>query len=177
MKIKQSQKIKRQTHSDFKSSRELCCCPPAAMVWIDSRVECCFVENQLEMKRRFTVRSDSNASLNPPGGPATNADGSGDSQIDEGTLKEQGKVYRTDIYTVHWKAEGDCRPLEVTLDVSGARTWYGSCLPLEGEVTMSKSYMMKPPEYTPQGENYLKAVLRVKSCHDSAECENMVDRP
>jgi len=148
------------------------------MVWIDTRSECCFVENKIDMKRRLQARADANASLRPPGGPDTNADGSGGSQLDEGTMKDQGKVYRTDVYTIHWKAEGLCRPLQVRLLVDGAREWQGNCLPEEGKVTLSRSYLMEPPTYAPQGPATLAATLFVQDCaKQTARCRNQVDRP
>ena len=125
--------------------QKLCCCPPRAMVWIDSRTSCCFIENQIDMKRRLQVRADAAASVQPPGGPAVNAEGAGGSQLDEGTYKDQGKVYRTDTYTIHWKAEGECRPLSVELHVSGEIGYDADCLPEKGEVTISRTYMLEPP--------------------------------
>src|SRR5688572_4223811 len=80
---------------------ELCCCPPVTRTWVQTESTAVFVENAIDMKRRLAVRADANAAIRPPGGPNTSGDGSGGSQLDEGLLKAQGKVYRTDTYVVH----------------------------------------------------------------------------
>ena len=167
----------RKTVKDYKP-QELCCCPPRAMVWIDTRTSCCFIENQIDMKRRLQVRADAAASVQPPAGPAVDAEGAGGSQLDEGTFKGQGKVYRTDTYTVHWRAEGQCRPLSVQLRVNGEIDYVADCLPEEGEVTLSQSYMLEPPDYLPQGSGQVAATLSVADCaRTRAVCQNVALRP
>lgn len=117
---------------------EHCCCPPRALVWIDTRTQTIFVENAVGPQGR----------------------------------KAQGKVYRTDLYTVHWKAEGTCPPLEVTLYVTGAitPTYEAKCLPAEGEVTLSRAYMMEPPNYDPVGMGTVTARLEVSDCSGKTGC-------
>lgn len=157
---------------------EPCCCDPLAMVWIDARTECCFIENKIDMKRRLQVRADANASLKRPGGPETNADGSGGSQLDEGTLKDQGKIYRTDLYTIHWRAEGQCQPLRAQLQVGGEVDYVANCIPNSGEVTLSRTYMLEPPNYAASVPGSVTATLTVEDCaHKTAKCENTVQRP
>lgn len=181
MKVKNEKTVNKRRMRDVSDdfpSRELCCCPPRALVWIDSRTSSIFVDNKIDMKRRLQVRADANASIRPPGGPDTNADGSGGSQLDEGTLKEQGKIYRTDIYTIHWKAEGQCRPLRVMLSLEGAITNSIDCLPEEGELTQSVTYILEPPHYIPPGSDSLTATLNVQDCTKQvSKCQNMVKRP
>ena len=82
-----STKIKRvrKREKDYKP-QELCCCPPRAMVWIDTRTSCCFIENQIDMKRQLLARADAVASVQPPAGPSVNAESGGGTQFDEATF-------------------------------------------------------------------------------------------
>src|SRR5207244_13285575 len=97
----------------------------------------------------------------------------GGSQIDEGTCKEQGKVYRTDVYTVHWLAEGECRPLQVKLQVDGAIRYHAGCFPDRGEVTLSTTYLLEPPDDTPPTPDGIVAELLVRDCAKAiAHCRN-----
>lgn len=163
---------------DIKPTRELCCCPPRAMVWIDSKTSCCFIENKIDMSRRLQTRADAAATIQLPGGPAQDAQAGSGSQLDEGTYKDQGKVYRSDVYTIHWQSDGQCLPLQVSLSVSGAIQYRAECLPMEGEVTLSQTYMLEPPDYAPPGDAFVSAELLVEDCtHASALCENTVARP
>lgn len=156
---------------------DLCCCPPRAMLWIDARTHSIFVENKIDVKRRLQVRADANASIRPPAGPDSDADGSGGSELEEGTLKEQGKVYRTDYYTIHWRAEGQCQPLLVALRVGGAKDYFAGSISPSGSVTLSATYMMEPP-YVPQGPDFLEAELLVRDCARlEARASNRVPRP
>ena len=165
-------RIKEKPHAD------LCCCPPRAMVWIDSKTSCCFIENKIDMRRRLQARADAAAAIQLPGGAAQDAQGGGGTQLDEGTFKDQGKVYRTDVYTVHWKAEGQCMPLQAELRLDGAIQYNASCVPLEGEVTLSKTYMLEPPDYDPPGSAFVSARLIVRDCAgEEARCENTGPRP
>ncbi len=158
--------------------RELCCCPPTAMLWIDTRTECCFVENKIDMRRSLQTRSDAAAAVRPPGGPDESAQSGAGTRFDEGTMKDQGKLYRTDVYTVHWLADGRCQPLAVRLWIRGEVQYEADCLPLAGEVTLSRSYLLEPPAYAPQGPGEVVARLSVEDCaHMHGECENVAQRP
>ena len=185
MATRRSRKTKSQTDTtrvavkdtDFMPA-ELCCCPPRAMVWVDAEMTCCFIENQIDMKRRLQVRADAAAVVQPPGGPAVDAEGDGGSQIDEGTFKDQGKVYRTDVYTIHWRSEGQCRPLAVGLFVDGEVNYQALCIPEEGKVRLSRTYMLEPPDYQPPGPGQVTATLKVRDCaRADASCSNSAQRP
>jgi hypothetical protein len=132
--------------------QEACCCDPRALVWIDARTECCAVENRLEAQQR---------------GPLGN------------TRKDQGKVYRTDVYTIHWKAEGQCQPLRIRLQVRGDVGYEAHCIPNEGQVTLSRAYMLEPPDYAfAKSTGFVSALLTVQDCaRRSSRCENVVPRP
>lgn len=137
---------------DHGTPQEACCCDPRALVWIDARTECCPVENRLEARQR---------------GP-------------EGrTHKDQGKVYRTDVYTIHWKAEGECQPLRIKLQVKGDVLYEAHCIPDEGEVTLSRAYMLEPPDYDfAKSTGFVRARLTVQDCaRRVSQCENQVLRP
>ncbi len=167
----------RKREKDYKP-QELCCCPPRAMVWIDTRTSCCFIENQIDMKRQLLARADAVASVQPPAGPSVNAESGGGTQFDETTFKDQGKVYRTDTYIIHWKADGQCWPLSVQLHVDGEVDYAADCLPEEGEVTLSHAYMLEPPDYLPQGSGKVTATLNVADCtRMRAVCQNVAPRP
>jgi hypothetical protein len=159
--------------SDFPpSTNELCCCPPIARVWIETRSVATFVENKIDMKRSLRVRADANAAIQPPGGPGVNADGSGGSQLDEGTMKDQGKVYRVDEYIVHWKAEGE-GSLRVRLGVTGAVQYSADWLPAEGAITMSRTFLLEPPDYALSAPSAVTARLDVGNCaRQSASISN-----
>ncbi|MCP4727815.1 MAG: hypothetical protein GY863_22445 [bacterium] len=146
----------------YSENQQCNCCMPTGRLYIGTKSVAKYVENSIEMKRRLQVRSDANASLKPPGGPDTNADGSGGSQIDEGLLKDQGKVYRTDEYEVNWTAEG-FGPLRVMLELSGAIAYTADWLPSEGSVTLSKNQLLKPPDYIP-GSTTVNGVITVQDC-------------
>lgn len=176
-KKKTSTASKRVKRRDIKKP-DLCCCSPRAMLWIDARTECCFIENKIDMQRRLQARADAAAAVRPPGGPDTNAQSGGGSQLDEGTMKDQGKIYRTDVYTVHWKADGPCQPLLVRLSVRGDVQYQADCLPDRGEVTLSNTYLLEPPNYAPPGNGNVTAFLSVDDCaHAHGECENTAYRP
>lgn len=147
----------------------LCCCPPTASVYIETSSRAVFVENEIDMKRRLMVRADSNASVNPPSGPDVNADGSGGSQLDEGTFKKQGKVYRTDCYTVHWHAHGD-GPLRVRLTLNGAVSWSADWLPTSGKTAVSANHLLEPPDYSPRVTTRVTARLEVFNCQQQRAC-------
>jgi hypothetical protein len=127
------------------------------------------------------LRAATNSSLQPPGGPSVNADAfSGAKSVDDtssdgGTdfddeiikdvevRKNQGKVYRTDTYTVHWLAEGEGK-LHTTLNVTGAVSYEADWLPRSGEIRLSKTYLLEPPAYDPGGPSDVIATLRVADC-------------
>ena len=142
---------------------DLCCCPPRAHVWIDHHTDCCAVENRIDMQRRLQVHADAHSSMRPPAGPDADSESVGGSKLDEGTLKPQGKVYRTSVYTVHWRAVGACRPLAVALSVHGEIVYEAQCLPEEGQVTVSASAMLEPPDYGPP-PGPLFATVTVRDC-------------
>jgi hypothetical protein len=164
------------TDDNFKS--ELCCCPPVAHIWIDSRSHCCFIENEIDMSRRLLARADANASVRPPGGPEVDAEGAGGSQLDEGTFKKQGKVYRIDEYTIHWEAVGQCRPLDVNLRVGGDLAYQARHLPERGDVVLSHAYILEPPNYDAPTKVGINATLVVSDCAGNrVENGNVIPRP
>lgn len=157
---------------------QLCCCPPMAHIWIDSRSHCCFIENEIDMRRRLLARADANASVRAPGGPEVDAEGAGGSQLDEGTFKKQGKVYRIDEYTVHWEAEGHCQPLEVNLRVSGDISYQARRLPQRGQVVLSHAYILEPPNYDAPTKVGINATLLVADCAGNrVQNGNAIPRP
>jgi hypothetical protein len=149
---------------------ELCCCPPVVRVWIETHTTATFVENKIDMKRRLQVRADANASIQPPGGPGVDADGSGGSELDEGTFKDQGKVYRVDEYTVHWKVQGH-GDLQVSLEISGAVRYSANWLPCEGSIAVCAPRVLLPPNYS--NPSQITATVRARDCmKQSASCGN-----
>ena len=116
------------------------------------------------MKRRLLARADANASVRAPGGPEVDAEGAGGSQLDEGTFKKQGKVYRIDEYTVHWEACGQCLPLDVALTVGGDVDYRAQHLPERGEVVLSHAYILEPPNYDAPTKVGINATLAVSDC-------------
>lgn len=154
------------------------CCPPRAMVWIDAESQQIFVENSMQQRTRLDVRAAIAQATTTSPSPGMVQHGTGDSELEDTVLKSQGKVYRTDRYTVHWRAEGQCRPLEVRLSVGGAVAYRAECLPEEGRVVLSRSYLMEPPGYDPDGADYLRADVEVRDCSGlSISCWNQIPRP
>jgi len=133
------------------------------------------------------VRATTTSSVQPPGGPPVSADSVGaadsnaqadsksdadakvdtdsdsDTVIDVVVKKEQGKVYRTDCYTVHWRAEGDGHLL-VTLELSGALSQTLQWLEPSGSVTLVRNHLLEPPDYKPMDALVLDAILVVEDC-------------
>jgi hypothetical protein len=136
---------------------KLCCCDPKARVRIETKSKAIYVENKTDYKKRLMSRADANVVQ------GVSADGSGGAQVDEGTLKDQGKIYRTDAYTVHWEAEGD-GDLEVTLVLSRALTYVAEWLPSKGKITVTKNHLLLPPTYALPAEARLVATLTVRDC-------------
>ncbi|HTQ15602.1 MAG TPA: hypothetical protein VMH86_17160 [Rhizomicrobium sp.] len=158
-------------------NNELCCCPKLARIWLETKTTATFVENKIDMKRILKARADASAAVQPPGGPGVDAEGAGGSELDEGTYKNQGKVYRVDEYIVHWKAEG-CGPLRVAMRVTGAAGYAADWLPDEGHVTVSAAYMLEPPDYAASGPGDVLATLMVTDCSkQSVTCSNGARRP
>src|SRR5690606_24363918 len=113
------------------------------------------------------TRVTSTASVQPPGGPPVSADSVGaalsdakadsksdadakvdtdsgsDTVIDSVIKKDQGKVYRTDRYTVHWEAQGDGH-LRVDLAIGGAVRQHLEWLRESGEVTVVRNHLLEP---------------------------------
>lgn len=159
-------------------TKDLCCCPPVAHIWIDSRSHCCPVENEIDMKRRLLANATGAAAVRLPGGPEVDAEGSGGTQLDEGTFKKQGKVYRIDEYTVHWKADGQCRPLDVALRVNGDVSYQARHLPECGEVVLSHAYILEPPNYDSPTKTGINATLIVADCSGNrVQNGNAMPRP
>ncbi|MEX2283981.1 MAG: hypothetical protein WEE89_15960 [Gemmatimonadota bacterium] len=131
------------------------------------------------MKRRLLARADANAAIRAPGGPEVDAEGAGGSQLDEGTMKPQGKVYRVDEYTIHWQAIGQCRPLSVSLVVNGDRNYIANGVPETGQVALSVAYMLEPDnDYDPTGKVGITAVLTVIDCAGNrVQNRNTAQRP
>jgi len=155
----------KQQDSDVKySENQICCCPPRARIWMERRTEAIYVENEIDMKRRLMARADANTSIRPPSGPDTNADGSGGSQIDEGTFKKQGKIYRTDLITIHWCAEGK-GDLRVQISASGGNiNYHGDWMPNSGSVTLPSSDLLEPPYYGSTTFGNVEATIDVEDC-------------
>jgi hypothetical protein len=154
------------------------CCEPLGMLWMDTLSSQIFVENSLQKRSRLDVRAAVAQSIPPPPPQGMVQQGASDSELDVSIMKEQGKVYRTDRYTVHWRAQGQCRPLWVRLKVTGEVQYTAECLPEEGQVTLSRSYMLEPPAYAPPGPGSVQATLDVTDCAgQSASCDNEALRP
>jgi hypothetical protein len=141
------------------------------------------------------IRAATNSSVQLPAGPAQSSDAfAGSKSIDDtssesGTdfddevikdvevRKNQGKVYRTDTYTVHWVATGEGR-LHVSLRVAGVVPYSADWLPREGQVHLSKTYLLEPPAYDPGGPAVMTATLQVGDCRSTIVTQsNSVPRP
>ena len=81
--------------------KDLCCCPPRALVWIETNTTNIFVENKIDVKRNLQVRSDAAATINDLTKKDIAGDGGAGSHLEETELKAQGKIYRTDTYTIN----------------------------------------------------------------------------
>lgn len=158
--------------------RSMECCGPRAHLYIDSRSDQIWVENSMSRHSQLDVTASLASAVTTPATPGMVQQGAADSKLDDSIMKAQGKVYRTDRYTVHWQAEGSCRPLQVSLFVKGEVAYQADCLPEQGEVTLSRTYLLVPPAYDPPGPGSLSAELEVTDCAgESAICGNTVPRP
>lgn len=160
-------------------SPDPCCCPPQVLVWVDTRTSCIFVENKIIEGRHLGVRSDVGQTFTGTTPPASMQSGHSDSQVDTSTTKNQGKVYRTDIYTINWRVEAQCKPLAVQLTLDGEiKFTTDKCLPAEGQVTLSRAYMLEPPAYAPPGQGFLSATIEATDCaHQALSRTAQVPRP
>jgi hypothetical protein len=150
---------------------------------------------QVDADANATTRTTATAAANPAAQSAGDSvgasrnDSHGDSHtkvdaksdghttVDEFVYKNQGKIYRTDQYTVHWQAEGE-GDLQVTLVLSGALQYSADWLPKSGSVTVSRSYVLEPPAYQPADAAELAARLTVTDCTNQvASQENRSARP
>jgi hypothetical protein len=164
------------------------------------------VSRHLDVKRHLTTHANadakplvesrvmSDASVQPPGGPSVSADSMGaarsadNTASDSGTAvddevkkdvtveKDQGKVYRTDTYTVHWQAEGE-GDLKVSLQVTGIVSFSADWLPRSGSIRRSINYILHGPAYDPGGGMEVLATLVVESCMDSVQQDSRAMRP
>lgn len=182
------------------AANQLCCCPPTARVFISTDSTGVAVENSIieehhfeeretlnvasdaDVQPKLEARAASNASVgNPPGGPASSADGMGATRVgadsasnsrstldefvrkDRVVRKEQGKVYRIDHWQIDWQAGGE-GDLQVSLTLSGVINYVADWLPRTGLVRLARNYMLHPPNYDPGGPAELVATLVVRDC-------------
>jgi hypothetical protein len=200
--------------ADGGSTNRLCCCPPTARVFISTQSSGFAVENSIHEEHHFEEREKldvstgagvqpklesraaSNASVgNPPGGPASSADGMGANRVaadsasdarsslddhvrdDKVVRKDQAKVYRIDQWQIEWEARGD-GDLRVALRVSGVIDYRADWLPKSGVVRLARNYMLHPPLYDPGGPAELVATLQVSDCcRQSATQTSRAPRP
>jgi hypothetical protein len=159
-------------------TQDLCCCPPRALLWGGTCSTSVTVGNLIDMKRRLQARADSNASIKPPSGPDSNADGSGGSQIDEGTLKPVDFILKTDTYKINWKAESNCKPVSVSLSVGGSVVFSQSCLPEDGGVELSSAKVFSIEEFKNRRHGTVVATLSVTDCTGmSGDCSITLYEP
>ena len=151
---RQRQEIKEKPH-------ELCCCPPNALIWGSTRSHCCVVEAETEYKARLMNRADANVSRRDPD---YNADGSGGSQIDTGTLKGMAVLVKIDEFTINWCAQGECRPLAVELSVHGLVQFHQHCLKDEGEIVLSHWSGLEWKDLDTRQLETVIAELKVRDC-------------
>jgi hypothetical protein len=147
------------------------------MVWIDTRSVAVYVENQIQESRHLQVRADVAGTLASQ--PPTQVQDSGsDSQLDTTMLKNQGKVYRIDSYTIHWAVESDAGLQGIGLQVSGEVQSANQCIPKKGSITLSCSHLLEPPNYQPSGPGFVSATVTAMDCAgQAASCSTQVARP
>lgn len=105
------------------------------------------------------AKSDSKGDANAN----VDANSDGKTLVDEFVFKNQGKVYRTDEYTVHWRAKGDGE-VDVRLDLSGVLSLHAEGLPDSGSITAVKNHLLEPAGYQPMDALVLRATIEVTDC-------------
>ena len=171
-----SQKQRKKRKREEEDEPAMKCCPPCIRVWTDVETKAITVENRETTTRHLQVRADAaNTAAAQP--QVLVQDAAADSELETVISKDQGKVYRIDEYTVHWQAEGQCRPLAVSLSVDGEVAYEGRCLPESGRITLSRAYMLEPPDYLPPGPGLVRSEARVRDCAGlSSSCTDEVHR-
>jgi hypothetical protein len=147
------------------------------MVWIDTHSVAVFVENSIQESRHLRVRADVAGTLAAQP-PTQVQDSASDSELDTSTVKDQGKVYRIDSYTVHWRVEAESGVQEVQLKIDGEVQCVNNCVPKDNSLTLSCSHLLLGPQYVPAGPGFVSASVKVTDCAgQAADCTVRVSRP
>lgn len=158
--------------------RKLCCCPPHAALWGSSSAECCPLSNKMLEDEHLQVRADANASVNPPGGPAVNADGSGGSELSTMLRKDVDLVAVTICYRFEWHAHGNCKPLAVRVQVFGDVEADMQCAPERGHTELMYRKIQTVDEVNNAPRGNATAVVTVLDCSGQrSECTLVLREP
>jgi len=159
-------------------AKDMCCCPPRIALSGGTWAKCCVIGNSLLEDDLLQVRADANASVNPPGGPQVNADGSGGSEMRTMLRKDIDLVEAVICYRFDWQAEGHCQPLAVRVQVDGDVRANMRCAPDHGhtELTMRKVQKAQDINTAPRGT--ATATVTVQDCSGQrAQCSLTLYEP
>ncbi|MCZ6605080.1 MAG: hypothetical protein O7A03_08040 [Alphaproteobacteria bacterium] len=118
----------------------------------------------------FQVRADANASVRPPGGPDTNADGSGGSELRTRLRKEIDAIALIKSFTFRWRVETTCRPVRVTVTISGDVNTYIDCASETGSTELSSIKFLEAAEINSDSSSALITVDAIDCTGETSSC-------
>jgi hypothetical protein len=134
--------------------------------------------NKVEEDAQLQVRADANASVMPPGGPNSDADGSGGSDIKTRLRKDVDAIVLTSRYRFEWMVETTCRPVGVSINIDGEVSFSEECLPESGFLELWVVKALEFAELRSRTRGRANAVMTVDSCcGDQVTCSMFLIEP
>jgi len=155
-----------------------CCCPPRVAAWGSTKgIMVAVGAKQLE-DDELLVRADANASVNPPGGPAVNADGSGGSELRTRLRKDVDLLAVTVTYTFRWRVTAQCQPISVAVTIHGDVHAIIPCAPDEGSTSLSVRRVQTAEEVNLAPRASATATVVALDCHGTqVRCDVTLHEP
>lgn len=159
----------KKNKSNYKSDRrpawkpKLCCCPPRIALTGSTTMSCCPLNSKMFDDKQLLVRADANASVNPPGGPQVNADGSGGSEARNMLRKDVDLITVTVTYSFDWEVTADC-DFAVRVLINGQVQADYNCAPKQGHVELSASKVVTWEELNTNPRESATAFIEAVDC-------------
>jgi len=156
---------------------KLCCCPPRIAVTGSTSVHCCPLNAKMFDDKELIVRSDANASVNPPGGPQVNADGSGGSEARNMLRKDVDLITVTVTYSFEWEVSADC-DFAVRVWIDGQVSADLRCAPKQGQSELSFIKVVTMDELNTGPRGMATATVEAIDCGGlHSECALTLNEP